>query len=463
MGNLSVGITISLPSSLLSPVLKLNVYCTMFLSLLVHMFLVPLISYRSIPLLQPKFALLVLISTTPTERSSLFVAVLSTMVLLEFVVLPSCLLIVRLKLSSDSIVTTLESSLKFPPVMLFTPLLANTTLMASSITLSGLFLDRALQWFVSGLQKCHPRRMFLNIPSPSGVRELLDSYSNLFGPFLRNTAASTGSTTITATNSSVVSRFGHLIEIDTIPSLVRGNLQNNFARYGSSLFRLTQKGFMQGSPVAPGACRVVCCYVEDSSAKGLVSNIRHSRLSVSRWVDYIFFKASVARGGKFVRSVDECQAISSELMHRVVAPYQKEFGMKVECPDVFVCFCVRVNLDSSLISRSPCADPDKICLQHGSTAKPARFIRGVLIGQIVGVFDRCLHSCAVSSLMVLFKHVIDVQYFHRLLISVSNAVVRRHPYLYADIKAALSGVSMVINDFVDPHHHVKKASRSNCS
>lgn len=159
---------------------------------------------------------------------------------------------------------------------------------------------------------------------------------------------------------------------------------------------------MQGSPVAPGACSAVCCYIEDSSAKCLVSNIRHSRLSISRWVDDIFFKVSVASGGKFVRSGDECQAISSQLMHSAVAPYQKEFGMKVECPDVFVGFCVSVNLESSLISLSPYADPEKIRLQHGSTAKPARFIRGVLIGQIVGVFDRCLHSCVVSSLMVFF-------------------------------------------------------------
>lgn len=42
-------------------------------------------------------------------------------------------------------------------------------------------LDRALSWFVSGLQKCHPRGTYLNIPSPSGVRELLDSYSRPFG------------------------------------------------------------------------------------------------------------------------------------------------------------------------------------------------------------------------------------------------------------------------------------------
>ena len=186
---------------------------------------------------------------------------------------------------------------------------------------------------------------------------------------------------------------------------------------------------MQGSPVASGACSVVCCHIEDSSAKCLVPNIRHSRLSISRWVDDIFFTVSVASGGKFIRSVDESQTISSQLIHRVVVSHEKEFGMKVECPDVFVGFSVSVCVNSSLISLSPYADPEKIRLQHGSTAKPARFIRGVLIGQIVGVFDRCLHSCVVSSLMVLFKHIIDLQYSDRLLISATNVVGRRHPYL----------------------------------
>ena len=53
-------------------------------------------------------------------------------------------------------------------------------------------------------------------------------------------------------------------------------------------------------------------------------------MSVSRWVDDIFFKVSVVSGGQFVRSVDECQTISSEMMHRAVVLYQKEFGIEVE-------------------------------------------------------------------------------------------------------------------------------------
>ena len=66
-----------------------------------------------------------------------------------------------------------------------------------------------------------------------------------------------------------------------------------------------------------------------------------------------FFTVSVASDGKFIRSVDECQTISSQLMHRVFVSNEKEFGMKIDCPNVLIGFSVCLN--SPFISFSnPC-------------------------------------------------------------------------------------------------------------
>ena len=298
-------------------------------------------------------------------------------------------------------------------------------------------LDRALEWWVHEIQKKFPRRTFLKLGKKSGMKELLSSYARSFGPYLRNTNKKDHDPNITTTNSTNIDRNSMLFPIEKVPAVVRFDLHWNFCRFGSDLFRPDGMGFVQGSPVAPGACNLVCCYLEHSSMKSLVSPV-HTRLLRCRWVDDLFFGSSVSSGGYCKRNNDEVVDMASSAVTLAIAPFEDNFGMKVEDVSVFVGFSVGISSASSLLTLEPYVDATKVRLQHGTSAKPLRFLRGVLTGQLLVCYDRCLETSPVPSLVAFLQHCFELRYSRALLKGSAYAVFRRHPYFSDSLSEAFN-------------------------
>lgn len=289
-------------------------------------------------------------------------------------------------------------------------------------------LYRALDWWLESVQLALRRRTGYALPRARGSRVTPAVYTRSFGSCLRNSAFDEESRGIYPVTGRRVAHCYAYMTFSDVVSAVRFDLSHaSWARFGGSLFRIKDVGLTQGSPCAPGACTLCCCYLEFRGSSLLIASARLARGVVQRWVDDIYVVHSCAVAVS-LRDRDAAHRLSSEYVAGVRGLYTEDFKLKTEDLSGFVGFSVGIS-DVGAYSLSPLLSAGKVRLQHACAAKPARMLIGVLVGQFCAISDRMLNSDFAGALAHFLGHCKDLGYSHRLLAAAAVKFTNRHPYL----------------------------------
>ena len=311
-------------------------------------------------------------------------------------------------------------------------------------------VNQAWQWSLREFCRICPRRKYLSIPISKFVRRdesrCVASHTRSFHEVLRHQFLHDFSTRTQNCPNHADDRW--VIKLEDIELLFNLDFKTGILMFGKKTV-LPVTGCTQGSRLSPALCLMVCRWIESTCmdperplAGPFVKFVHWFR----RWMDDIFGVVIiyVARkaSAEDLASIDDCVKL---YLDKLLLPYERQFLMKVEDPDIFVGMKVFADDSSPRFMPEPtirltptCIAVQRFKFQHWSSSSEVMMKLRIVISQICQVTDRTSSELllirAIANLVMEFR---AVSFPWPVIRRAFGKFLKQHPYL----KPVLEGLA----------------------